>query len=292
MMRLPPLNAIRAFEAAARHQSFSLAADELHVTPSAVSHQIKALEEFLGVKLFLRHTRYIEMTAPAQRYLPSVQRALEELNRSTRQLMGGMSDNIITLSLAPAFASGWLIPRLYDFYERHPDIEIRLSTSLKLIDFDRSDCDLAVRYGEGQWAGLAAHRVLAEELVPLCSPKLLEVDDSPKRPEDLKRQRLLFATPRMGDWENWFSAAGVDCTGLTVGARLESIALVLEAAASGMGYAVANRQLAEQELQSGRLVVPFDIATLSESAYYLIYPSERKDEQKIRLFREWMLGQV
>lgn len=288
MLNLPPLTALRAFEAAARYKSFSLASDELCVTASAISHQIKLLEEYLGVALFYRRVRQVELTPEAKFYLPRIQQALESIVIASQNIKHNGAQ-VLNLSLAPAFASKWLIPRLHDFQQHFPDLEVKLSCSLDLVDFNSSEYDLAVRYGDGHWDGLKSHLLLQEDIVPLCHPKLLTAAKSVK---DLLEQRLLFIRVRNKDWSDWFAAQGIDSAKITPAAQLDNIPLVLEAACAGMGFALVSRQLAQDELDRGALVAPFEFSTRAANAYYLVYPERNKEQEKIRVFRDWLLSQL
>jgi LysR family glycine cleavage system transcriptional activator len=290
-MPMPPLNAIRTFECAARHLSFSQAAAELHVTASAVSHQIKSLEEYLGTRLFLRKTRQVELTPEAISYLPAIRMSLEQISEATRRLMS-RQDEVIRINVAPAIAGGWLIPRLYDFYSSHAGVEIEITTSMRLVDFTRSDVDLAVRYGKGQWPGLKSHLLLREELVLVCSPKLLEGDRGPQSAADLKRLPLLHVRPKETDWQEWFAAAGIEPFDLAKRIGFQSSPLMLDAVEAGLGYGIVSRHLIQQELASGRIVIPLDIRATGSNGYFLVYPDSRCDDPKVVLFRDWVLGQT
>ncbi|MCW8944628.1 MAG: transcriptional regulator GcvA [Sedimenticola sp.] len=290
-MIIPPLNAIRTFEAAARHLSFSLAAEELHVTASAVSHQIKTLEAFLDVKLFKRQPRQVTLTPEAEAYLPAIRMGLEQISEATRRVMY-RQDAVIRINLAPAIAGGWLIPRLYDFYNQHPDIEIEITTSMKLVDFNRSDVDLAVRFGKGHWEGLTSHLLITDELVPVCSPNLVGKKSYPNSPEALLTLPLLHVRPKAMDWQEWFKVADIKHDALKMGPGFQSSPLMLDAVEAGLGYGIVSRHVIEQELRSGRLVIPFDIRVTGSNGYYLVYPESRHKDHKVELFREWVLGQI
>lgn len=290
MSQLPPLKALRVFEAAARTQSFNLAGEALNVTPSAVSHQIKSLEEFLGVKLFLRLNRKVVLTPEGRAYLVPIRNALEEVRIATDQLRRGESAGTITLSSAPSFAVGWLMPRLPQFQLEHPDIEVRLISSIELVDFANSDVDAAIRTGKGIWSGLCAHRLMAEELVPVCSPVLVRTGRGLRRPADLREANLIHDVARLGQWRSWLAAVGVEDVNPERGPKLQGADMVVEAAVAGLGVAIASRSVLERHIEEGRLVVPFDIELPSESAYYLVYPEHRRDNAKIVAFGKWILG--
>ncbi|MCW8906245.1 MAG: transcriptional regulator GcvA [Sedimenticola sp.] len=289
-MGTPPLNAIRTFECAARHLSFSLAAQELHVTASAVSHQVKTLEAYLGVRLFHRRTRQVVLTPEGERYLPAIRLALEQISEATRQLMRSQ-DRVIRINVAPAIAGGWLIPRLYDFYRKHPEHEVEITTSMRLVDFSHSDVDLAVRFGRGSWAGLASHLLLPEALVPVCSPKLLQAENAPTSPEELAQLPLLHVRPKASDWQEWFAAAGIPRVEVKRGPGFQSSPLMMDAVEAGLGYGIVSRHLIEQELASGRVLIPFDLMVDGSNGYYLVYPEGRREDPKVTLFRDWILAQ-
>ncbi len=295
MRRLPPLNAVHTFEAAARHLSFHRAAEELHVTPSAVSHQVRALEEFLGVRLFNRLARQVVLTTEGQIYLPPVRAALDQIHSATERVAAAKDRGPLTMSVSPTFATGWLVPRLSRFQVAHPSIEVRLNlvrSTTEPADFSRSDVDLVIRYGNQDNPGLRSIRLIVEELLPVCSPALLDAPTPLRRPQDLRHVTLLHALPRVDQWRQWLTAAGVGGVNAERGPKFHNTPLTLEGAIAGMGVALADRRLVARELKSGRLVAPFDITLPSESAYYLIYPQEREDNPNIAAFRDWLLGEV
>lgn len=291
-MRPLPLNAIRVFESTARHLNFNRAAQELHVTPSAVSHQIRALEEFLGVRLFQRLGRKVVLTAEGESYRVSVRTGFEHIYAATERIAAQRGPRALTVSAAPAFATPWLVPRLVAFQLAHPDIEIRLIAALELVDFSRSDVDVAIRYGMGDWPGLRSHRLFAEALTPVCSPRLRKGAHALKRPNDLRHATLLHALSRLGQWRIWLNVAGVTGVQAERGPKFHSTPMALEAAIAGQGVAIADRRLVERYIENGRLVVPFEISFPSDSAYYLVYPQERADNARIAAFREWLLAEV
>jgi len=291
MKRLPPLNAVRTFEAAGRHLSFNAAADELAITPSAVSHQIRALEEHLGIKLFSRERRQVRLTEEGQAFLPDVRAGLERIAEATERVTSG-AEGPLTMSLAPSFAVRWLMPRLPGFQAAYPEIEVRMISVVDSVDFTVSDVDVAVRFGLGGWPGLTAHRLLSEELVPVCSPALLKGEAKLERPQDLAAFTLLHASSRMGEWRMWLSAAGVTGIDPERGPKFHNVALALTAAESAMGVAIADRGMLAGDIEAGRLVAPIDFELPSESAYYLVYPVANGDRPKIAAFRDWLLEEV
>jgi LysR family transcriptional regulator, glycine cleavage system transcriptional activator len=288
--RLPPLNAVRAFEAAARHLSFNQAAEELHVTPSAVSHQVKSLEDFLGSRLFRRAGRRVSLTRDGEGYLPAIRSALDQIDDATRRIAQHDGDAILSLSLSHTFASEWLVPRLKAFKRLFPDLELRITTQTSVPDFDQADIDVAVHRGSGDWPGLETHRVLTEELLPVCSPALLEGPTPLRHPEDLRQATLLHVMPRIEQWRDWLEAAGVPDLDPERGPKFPHTALALEAAATGLGVVVSSRLLAAPYLEDGRLVIPFDVDVPARRAYYLGYRRDRARDPKITAFRDWVLA--
>ncbi|HEY5717585.1 MAG TPA: LysR substrate-binding domain-containing protein, partial [Motiliproteus sp.] len=235
MRRLPPLNALRAFEVAARLGSFNAAADELYVTPSAVSHQIKSLEEFLDLKLFRRNKRRVELTLSGEKYLVPIQHALDEIDAATRRLLANPNAGAVTLSVAPAFLTRWLMPRLGHFQEHFPDVELRLSASMGDVDFAHSDIDLAVRFGRGDWAGMEAHFLLGMAVVPVCSPALLNGKKPLLTPSDMRHHTLIHVSTRMDEWRAWLRSAGIEEQGFGKDLRFSSTSLATGAAIEGLG---------------------------------------------------------
>ena len=288
---LPPLNAVRAFEAAARHLSFNRAAEELHVTPSAISHQISSLEAFLKLQLFHRKTRQVELTSEGQRYLSPLREALDMINTATEQLLSKTQATPLTMSTVPAFTSRWLLPRLPAFQIAHPEIEVRLITTVEMVDFSRSDVDLAIRRGSGTWPGLESHYLMTVKLVPVCSPALIEKKPL-RRPEDLRDHTLLHVLPVFGEWRAWLDAAGVTDIDAEQGPKFLDYLLALEAAVAGLGVAILDKHVVTDDLERGRLLIPFDVETITESAYYLVYPQACAGSTKIAAFRDWLLAEV
>lgn len=290
--RLPPLNTLRSFEAAARHASFLRAARELHVTPSAVSHQIRALEKFLGVSLFRRDGRQVQLTREGESYLQAVREGLTLIAAATGRIDKPRPGGVLTLSVAPAFATPWLAPRLAGFQLAHPELEVRLSSSIELVDFKKSDVDAAVRYGPGRWPGLRSHRLFAEELIPVASPHLRLRRKQLRKPADLRAATLLHVMSRLGEWRMWLSAAGVTDIDAEQGPKFHTTPLALEAAIAGHGVAITDRRLVADHLRSGRLVAPFDVVLPREFAYYLAYPQSRASDPNIAVFRDWLLAEA
>ncbi len=291
LYRLPPLNSLRAFEAAARHLSFKKAAQELNVTPGAISQQVKRLEANLGIQLFRRSPTSLQLSQAGQEYLPVIRRAFERISEATERLRVDRGIDIVTVSTMSGFAAKWLVPRLSRFRESHPNIDVRISTSWHLVDFGREDVDVAVRHGLGRYQGLRSWRVLVEDMVPVCSPKLLAGRPDLGTLADLRNQTLLHDQERR-DWGLWLEAAGVTGIDGTRGLSFTDETLMLEAAIEGQGIALGRSALIERDLAEGRLVKPFDVRIPNEFAYYLVCPDGRADTPKIVAFRDWLLQEA
>jgi LysR family glycine cleavage system transcriptional activator len=288
--RLPSLNGLRAFEAAARHLSFTLAASELNVTQTAISHQIRRLEEELGIRLFIRQNRALALTPEARDYLPGVRAAFNDLRLATDRLLRKEDDNVLTVSTIASLAAKWLLPRLTDFQEAHPGIDVRITTSTSLVDFQRDKVDAAIRYGRGQWPGVRADWLMADELFPVCSPSLLRGDKPLRTPEDLKDYVLLH-TNNSDDWRLWLTAAGLPA-GLSrqPGITFDMTLMTVQAAIDGMGVAMGRTSYVQDDIAKGRLVVPFKIALPADAGFYLVSPESRREAPKLAAFRQWMIA--
>ncbi|MBC7906766.1 MAG: transcriptional regulator GcvA [Rhodospirillaceae bacterium] len=285
--RLPPLRSVRAFEAAARHLSFARAADELHVTPAAVSQQIKLLESHLGVALFKRGT-HLSLTEPAMAALPLVSDAFDRLERAVERMRLGRESGPLVVSAPPSFAARWLIPRMARFQARHPDIDLRLSASLKLVNFDTEDVDIAIRYGSGRYPGLHAEQLKAEAVVPVAHPRLAE---KLKNVADLLDVTLLHNDAIDWDttypnWPAWLANAGVQVPSDLKPRRFDDFNLVLQATLAGLGVTLAWSTLVTEELSSGRLVALFPAQPLA-NAYHLVCPAKHLENPKVAAFRAW-----
>jgi len=289
--RLPPLNALRSFEAAARHLSFTKAANELNVTQAAVSHQIKGLEEALGVKLFRRLNRALLLTEPGQSYLPAVRDALDTLAAATERITRHDETGILTVSALPSLASIWLVPRLNRFLEANPDIQVRLDASEQLVDFGNGDVDVGSRYGRGDYPGLHTERLMTEDIFPVCAPSLPRPDRPLARPEDLKHHTLLHDDLRL-DWRMWLMAAGVDGVDPTRGLTFNASDMVIRAAIEGQGVALGRSALAADALADGSLIKPFDVILPADFAYYVVCAEADVDRPKVRAFRDWLFSDV
>jgi len=289
--RLPPLSALRAFEAAARHLSFTRAAGELHVTQTAISHQIRALEEYLGVRLFRRLPRGLLLTEEGQIYLPAIRDAFDRIAAATGELVAARAGGALTASVLPSFASKWLVPRLGRLRDAHPEVDLRISTSLHLVDFAREDVDIGIRMGRGHYHGLRVDRLFGEVLTPVCSPALLEGSHPLRQPADLRHHVLLHEDDHTG-WQLWLELAGVEGVDATRGPILTDASMVVQAAAEGHGIALGRASLAAWDIAAGRLVRPFDVSMPHDLAYYLVCPKATAERPRIAAVRAWLLAEA
>ena len=292
MSRLPSLNGLRAFEAAARHLSFTKAAEELNVTQTAISHQIKRLEEELGLKLFVRQNRTLALTAEARDYLPGIRAAFQDLRLATERLKRKENANMLVVSTLTSFAAKWLMPRLSKFQQQHPAIDVRVTTSTELTDFARDGVDVGIRYGHGKWPGLRSDWLMTEEMFPVCSPALLQGAHPIRRPEDLAHHTLLYTSRDMeDDWRLWLTAAGVKADILKQpGLTFDMIFMSVQAAIDGQGVAIGRTAFVEGDLAAGRLVAPFDVKLPIDVGFYLVCPEAAADTPKIIAFRDWLIA--
>ncbi|WP_159006694.1 transcriptional regulator GcvA [Bradyrhizobium sp. S69] len=288
--RLPSLNGLRAFEAAARHLSFTNAATELNVTQTAISHQIRRLEQELGIRLFVRQNRSLVLTPEARDYLPGVRAAFNDLRLATDRLLRKDNDHVLTISTLASMAAKWLLPRLSAFQEAHPGIDVRITTSSALVDFKGGDVDAAIRYGRGRWPGLRADWLTADELFPVCSPALLGGNRPLKCPEDLAHYTLLHSSGSYDDdWRLWLTAAGLPINiSEQPGLTFDLILMTVQAAIDGIGVAMGRTSYVEADIAKGRLVVPFKITLPTDAGFYLVSPEARADPPKLAAFRQWL----
>ena len=297
--RLPPLNALRAFEAAGRHLSFTKAAEELHVTPAAVGHQVKVLEDYLGVQLFRRLTRAIALTDAGQDLLPGLRDGFVRIEEAVERLRGLEERGVLNVSAAQSLMAKWLVPRLDRFHKAYPDIDLRIFSTGRLVDFARDDVDVAVRYGLGNWPGLRVDLLRTEEMFPVCSPALLEGPHPLKTPDDLRHHTLLHdalyksifgdAAP---DWSTWLEAAGVRDIDATHGTALSPWSMVIQAAIDGQGVALGGSVIVEADLADGRLVKPFALTIPVDYAYYIVCPETAAERPKVAAFRKWIMEEA
>lgn len=287
--RLPPLNALRLFEAAGRLLSFKRAAEELHVTPSAVSHGIQALEDWLGAPLFTRGHRSLTLTPTGETYLPDVRRALEALVKATDKVPGRRPLGRLTVSAAPSFGLRWLIPNLPDFSAAHPGIEVSIDTAHRRVEFPRDGVDLAIRMGRGDWPGLDALNLVQEQLVPVATPALAA---QIKTPHDLAPRMLLHVETVAEDWRSWCALAGVAFDGIDAGPRFDNIQMALEAAAQGIGIAIGRLPLIEADLAAGRLAMVLPPPRRCATGYWLVTAPESLSRPEVAAFRNWIAARL
>ncbi|WP_375338448.1 transcriptional regulator GcvA [Variovorax paradoxus] len=289
--QLPPLNALRAFEATARHLSVKNAADELCVTPGAVSQLVKTLELHLGVQLFRRVNRGVFLTDAGQAYLPPVRNAFRQISDATQKVAVPAETGLLTVSATPFFASAWLVPRLKSFQDAHPDIDLQVLTSNALADFSRDGVDVAIRHGMGQYPGLASQRVLTVEMIPVAAPALVAEHGKPKKPADLLRWPRVNDADRKG-WRLWFEAQGIEDAGPARGPSFDDAGLLLQAVLAGQGSALLPAAMMAPEIEQGRLVQLSKATWLEDFAYYLVCPEGSRDRPKVAAFRDWLLSAV
>lgn len=287
--RLPPLRSFRVLEAAARHQNYTRAADELHLTHSAVSHQIHALEASLGVRLFERSGRQMRATDIGRQLAQDVRATLDALAAAVERVRGAESANSITVSVLPSFAAAWLVARLGGFLERHPQVELRLESTTALADFRNDGVDVAIRYGSGNWEDLECVKLFDDEVFPTMSPKLRR-SERIRTPADLTRVPLLRI--RNQSWAPWFAAAGVNQTEPRRGPVFNDSELALQAAIQGQGVVLARGSLASAKLRAGVLVAPFKQRIASPQTCYLVYPPQHARKPSVQLFRDWLLEEL
>lgn len=296
--RLPPLNALRAFEAAARHESFKLAADELAVTPAAVGHQIRTLEDYLGIELFVRLNRSVELTDRGRRVLPGLTAAFDSLVDTLAILDDPDDTHVITVSTVPSFAVKWLIPRLERFNKAYPDYDVRISASVDLVDFRREHIDCSIRLGRGVYPGLQVTKILDDTILPAASPALLEAEGGVQTPSDLARFPLvhddsLRFDPMTPDWRSWLTAAGIDdVVDWRRGAHFSFADHALQAAIDGVGIVLARRSIAEQDIAAGRLTPLFETEQPLTMSFWFTTLPEKAEQPRIVAFRDWLLSEA
>jgi LysR family glycine cleavage system transcriptional activator len=296
--RLPALNALRAFEAAARHLSFTRAAEELNVTPGAISQQIRQLEEFAGAPLFRRTGRQVLLTDAGQAALPLLTSAFEMMAEAVHHMRAPARRDRLMISSAPSFAAKWLAHRLDRFQEEHGESEVWVSADLALTDFNSTDIDLAIRYGKGNYEGLRTEKIMSESVLPVCSPDLLKGANPLRSPADLSNHVLLHdespeSDPSCPDWKSWLAARGVTTVDPSRGPRFNQSSLVVEAAAAGRGIALAKHAIAASDLANGRLVAPFaDGSADIDFAYWIVWPKWRTPSKLARSFMHWLKAEA
>lgn len=289
--KIPNMGALMAFEAAARHESFTHAARELFLTESAVSRQIGTLESNLGVRLFVRAKQRVILTRAGRLYGTQVRRSLEHLDRDTLSIIAhGSGGGYLELAVLPTFASQWLIPRLKDFNDRTPDVRVNMGVRTDMFSFEESHFEAAIHYGKPTWPGTSSDYLFGEEIVPVCSPSLLSKPI--KKAHELLAYPLLHSTTRPDAWTNWFSDLGVDDNSAMQGVRYELHTMLIAAAAAGLGVALVPKFFVEGQLEQLGLVIPFGASSSVDSAYYLVYPTELSHGKPLETFRAWLLEQA
>ena len=293
---LPPLNALRAFESAARHLSFTKAAAELNVTPAAISHQVKGLEELLQVPLFRRLTRALRLTDAGQAALPALSEGFDRLAQGVEQMRDHCESGVLTISVSPSFGAMWLVPRLEHFRSRHPDIEIRIDGTDRKVDLARGDADVALRYGPGGYDGVRVDYLFSQVNTPVCSPALLSGEHPLRQPDDLRHHTLLHVDWKEAEasWRMWLLAAGLHDIDPTRGPLFTMESMAVQAALDGQGVALIGDILVADDLAAGRLVRPFDpsLSTPLTFAFYLLSAKDSDRQPKVAAFRDWLLEEA
>jgi LysR family glycine cleavage system transcriptional activator len=292
---LPPLNSLRVFEATARHLSFSKAADELHVTPAALSHQIRGLEDLLGLKLFHRRARAIELTEAARLIYPGIRAGFEAIRAAVERLDRGKQDRLLVVSSTPGLTAKWLVPRLYRFLARHPEIETRISASVAYANFATDDIDVGVRLSSGVHPDLYVEKLSDEWLLPLCSPRLLEGEHPLRTPQDLVRFSLIQVDLPgvVPTWADWFGMAGIAGIDSSRGLRLNVADHALDAASEGVGVVLGYKMVASRDIGLRRLVVPFGPEIpVPGRAYHFVCAKGQEKRAPIKAFRDWVFAEI
>ncbi|MBJ7538868.1 transcriptional regulator GcvA [Marinomonas sp. C1424] len=292
MNRLPPLNSLKCFESAARHSSFNKAANELSVTPSAISHQIKGLESFLGIELFRRTKRKVILTEAGEAYLKPIKSIFEQLDAATSELKSKQKVGSLRLAVAPAFLTRWLMPRMERFQDRYPDIQIEISSLTGLVDFAAGDIDMAVYFGSGDWEGVEAHYLRPARLAPVCNPRLIKPNQPINKPEDMSFYPLLHVTKRKDEWHDWLQQHDLDPKVFRRGLMFSSGSLTAGAAAQGLGISLSDPELVMPEIESGTLKVLFDQHLITDRSFYLVYEKRRSVTPAMLAFKEWIIEQM
>ena len=287
--RLPPLNALRLFEASARHLSFKNAAEELLLTPSAVSHGIQTLEEWLGVQLFVRTTRGLVLSEVGSEYLPVVTSALDALAGGSAKISNRSRTGVLAISSAPTFAARWLLPRLHEFRSLHPEIRVVIDTSHERAELSDTGVDIAIRLARGNWQGLVAELLLSETLVPVCSPLIY---DRVKNLENLEEAPLIHVVKSSVEWVDWAKNADLNPPNADSGLQFDTLHMAFEAACQGLGVAMGRRPLVNPDLASGRLVEVWGHPYPSPTGYWLVSAEQTEDEPRIAAFRRWIRRHV
>jgi LysR family glycine cleavage system transcriptional activator len=296
MMRLPPLNSLRAFESSGRLLSFSKAADELNVTPGAISQQIRSLEEFLDIRLFKRLNRAIVLTDAGQFFLPLLSEGFSTITEAVELVRKRLGDVPLTVTSAPSFISKWLIPRLCKFQAHHPDIDVRIDASNRLVDFVREDIDLGIRFGTGEFPDLNSVYLFSIDLIPVCSPDLVNQNNGLNSPYDLRHFTLLHSNyddvdSYWPDWGMWLATAGVDDIDTSRGIIFNQSEMIIEAALEGQGVALVASVMAAGEIAAGRLIQPFETRLPVRLCYHMVTTEQKARSEKVTAFRNWVVAE-
>ena len=288
---LPPLNALRAFEAGARHLSFTKAAEELHVTQAAVSHQVKALEEHLGYPLFKRMTRKLGLTEQGRVLFPVVSEAFLRIAEAADDLRSAGDSRTLSVSVTPAFGAKWLGYRLPRFWQKHPEIDLKVHHSILCADLRYDDVDVAIRFGHGGWDGIDSEFVLRVDYTPVCSPALLKGKHPLRKPGDLRHHTLLHEDDYDG-WTQWLAVAGVSDVNPRRGPILDDWTVLVQTAVDGVGVALGKPSMLARDLADGTLVAPFDITMLTDLGYHMVYLPGALEREKVRVFRDFLMEEI
>ncbi len=290
--QFPPLNPLRVFESVARNKSFTAAAHELHITQGAVSHQIKALENWLGFKLFDRQAGQLKLTGGAQVYADALGGAFSEIVRATQELASTGAQRVLNVRGHTTFFTHWLIPRLPDFQKHYPDIRVRLSANVEGVDFHRDNADVGIRYGDGDWEGLRSDLLFSDELTPVMAPALAARLPHPCSSQALLQLPLLHSNRRPSHWPDWIKAAGADRPVVSGDMYYEDLSIIYECAIQGLGVALGQLRYLKNELALGKLVAPHPCVLRRSRGYYLVCPLTQAADSKIACFRDWLLAQI
>ncbi len=289
--RLPPLNSLKSFEAAGRLLSFTAAANELNVTQAAVSHQIKVIEDYLGVSLFDRYPRRLALTEQGKTLLPEVIEAFDRVSNAVASINREQFSNALSVRLAPSFAAKWLSPRLKYFWLQYPEIDLRLYHTHSAVDFEREEIDIAVTYGKGKWPGVVSDKLLSLDFSPVCSPSFM-TNDKPLTDLDNLRYYALLHDANYECWDDWLKLAGVKDIDAKRGTVIDDTNVLIQAAIDGQGVALGSSTFVEDLLESGRLVKPFDVTLVNEFAYFVVYPEAHLKNPAVLAFKDWLLSLV
>jgi LysR family glycine cleavage system transcriptional activator len=291
---LPSIMSLRAFEAVARHQSFTRAAAELNLTQTAISHQIKNLEDLLRVPLFKRERNIIRLTDVGLKYLDTVRSAITQITTATDQVLDGNRGNVLTVSCLTAFAVKCLIPELKDFRRRHPDILLRIGTVVSFDLLQHHDYDVAIRYGTGEWRGFVAHKIAEEEVFPVCSPRLLKNGPRLRAPKDLRLHTVIRTSSfaLRDEWPMWLEAAGIPKLEFADEIACDLLFPSIQAAVDGLGVVMGRTAVVNSDIAAGNLVEPFSIRLPSAAGYHVVSPTERAELPMVAKFRDWVLSRL